>query len=513
MRRLPWHPVLLAATIVVTAWLDAAVSPFAAFRSLAVAGLLALVLTGVLGLVLRSLTLGGMAASAVIGLIWSRQLVATLSEFASRMGWVAILWVGLIGLALALVVRAGRRAARRLTRDDVTGILNRVAVLLLAVTLGWGFVRGRMSEVGNDLAQGVPLAAALMASDAPDGPDIYVILLDGYPRADVLQYAFGIDNSPFTDALSARGFTVATASHSDYLWTHVSVPSALNLAYVEQIPAMLDVIEGRAPRQPTLRTTIADNVAFEVARQHGMMTVAVASGFEEVAPRRADVYIDGGELNEFEISLLSSTFAGDVLNVVAPDFASGQQRDRIRFNLGVLGDVAAADIGPRLTFVHVPAPHQPTVFGAGGSAVAVPITPHLFADSPLERGEDPVEFADRYRAQLPVLNSLVLAAVDDILERSDVPPVIILFSDHGSASAVDWNATQPDEADPARLLERTGNFFAALTPGRTDVFPNDISPVDIFRLLYDAYLGTNYRRAVPPVDGGHVPPIDASVLR
>jgi len=130
MRRLPWHPVLLAATIVVTAWLDAAVSPFAAFRSLAVAGLLALVLTGVLGLVLRSLTLGGMAASAVIGLIWSRQLVATLSEFASRMGWVAILWVGLIGLALALVVRAGRRAARRLTRDDVTGILNRVAVLL-----------------------------------------------------------------------------------------------------------------------------------------------------------------------------------------------------------------------------------------------------------------------------------------------------------------------------------------------------------------------------------------------
>jgi len=163
-----------------------------------------------------------------------------------------------------------------------------------------------------------------MASDAPDGPDIYVILLDGYPRADVLQYAFGIDNSPFTDALSARGFTVATASHSDYLWTHVSVPSALNLAYVEQIPAMLDVIEGRAPRQPTLRTTIADNVAFEVARQHGMMTVAVASGFEEVAPRRADVYIDGGELNEFEISLLSSTFAGDVLNV----------RGRTRLRLG-----------------------------------------------------------------------------------------------------------------------------------------------------------------------------------
>lgn len=512
MRRIPWHPVLFATTIVVTAWLDAAVSPFAAFRTLAVAVLLALVLTGVIGLVLRSLTLGGMAASAVIGLMWSRQLIATLTELGGRMGWLAIAWIGLIGLALVLGARAVLRATGSLDRDRLTSILDRAAILLLVVSLGLGLLRGRMSEVPHDLAQGVPLEAAPARSETSDVPDMYVILLDGYPRADVLQFAFDLDNSDFTDALAQRGFTVATASHSDYLWTHVSVPSALNLAYVEQIPAMADVIEGRAPRQPTLRTTIADNVAFEVARQHGLTTVAVASGFEEVAPRRADVYIDGGELNEFEVSLLSSTFAGDVLSLVAPDFASGQQRSRIRFNLGVLGDVAAVNLGPRLVWVHVPAPHQPTVFGAGGSAVPVPITPHFFADSPLERGENPGEFIARYRAQLPVLNELVLSAVDSILERSAEPPVIVLFSDHGSASAVDWNATQPNQADPARLAERTGNFFAALTPSRTDIFPNDISPVDIFRLLYDAYLGTNYGRAVPPEDGGQVAPIDPSVL-
>ena len=323
---------------------------------------------------------------------------------------------------------------------------------------------------------------------------MYVILLDGYPRADVLDYAFDIDNSAFLDALAERGFTVAPDSHSDYLWTHVSVPSALNLAYVEQIPEMSAFIEGRAARQPTLRHTVSDNEAFAVARGHGYDTVAVASGFEEVAPRQADVYVDSGNLNEFEISLLTSTFAGAVVNAVAPDFGSGQLRERIQANLDALPEIAATrDRPPALVFAHVPAPHQPTVLGEDGEPVVVPLTDTWFADSPGERGEDHDEFVERYRAQLPYLNERVLETIDGIVENSEVPPVIVLFSDHGSASVVDWNQTDPAEADPARLLERTGNFFAAITPGREDVFPDDISPVDLFRLLFDAYFGHRLR--------------------
>jgi hypothetical protein len=163
-------------------------------------------------------------------------------------------------------------------------------------------------------------------------------------------------------------------------------------------------------------------------------------------------------------------------------------------------------------FTHVPAPHQPTVFGKEGAPVVVPLTDTWFADSPGERGEDRDEFVERYRAQLPYLNERVLETIDGIVENSEVPPVIVLFSDHGSASLVDWNQIDPNEADPARLLERTGNFFAAVTPGREGVFPDDISPVDIFRLLFDAYYETDYGRATPPEDGGNVPPVDASVF-
>jgi hypothetical protein len=513
----PWHPLGLAAVIVIGFWLSAAVSPYAAFRSLALALLLAAALTAVAAAASRSWMTGGVIASCLIGLLWIKGLLVEASRIADRMGVLAIVWVLLLAVAIGVGIRLALRAQTRVTLAGLTVVLNRVAALLLAATLVLGMANGAWAAAARDLQQGIDLdswqAMATEGTRPSASPDIYAILLDGYPRADTLEYAFDFDNAPFVEALEARGFDVAEESHSDYLWTHVSVPSALNMRYVEQIPSMLDVQEGRAPRQPTLRWTVSDNPVFETAREHGYTPISVGAGFEEVAPRQADVYVDGGQLNEFEISLLSSTFLADVLAVVAPDFASSQLRDRILDNLSTLPEIAAgAAAAPVLVFAHIPTPHQPTVFGEDGAPVAVPLSNAFFADSPQERGEDAGEFRGRYRAQLPYINQLVLDTVDQIIEASAEPPVIVLFADHGSASAVDWNATTPADADPARLLERTAILFAALTPGQDDLYPADISPVDLFRLVFDAYMDTEFGRAAQPADGGHIPPVDASVL-
>jgi hypothetical protein len=165
-----------------------------------------------------------------------------------------------------------------------------------------------------------------------------------------------------------------------------------------------------------------------------------------------------------------------------------------------------------MVFSHVPAPHQPVVVDERGEPIPVPLTNAFFGDSPMERDEPHAEFVARYRAQLPYLNERILDAIDGILAASSEPPIILLFADHGSASRVDWITAQPTAVDPALLLERTGILFAALTPGREGVFPPDISPVDMFRLLFDAYFGTDFGRAEPPPGGGHIAPVDASVL-
>ena len=511
----PWHPVLFAAVIVLSAWFDAAISPYPLVRPLLIAVVGAIVLTVVAGLAFRSAQVGGLVATAIIWVLWSRHLLDLAETAIDRLGMAGLAWAAAVVLVLILLARILLRRVSRWTVEGATSVLNKGALLLALVTLVMGGVTGKVGQAIADLSQGEDLEAWL-ASPATDagreGPDVYVLLLDGYPRADVLADAFDIDNEPFVAALEERGFAVARAGRSDYIWTHTTVPSALHMDYVEHISALEPVAAGEAPQQPTIRNAIDENPAFAVAREHGYTTVSVGSGFEQVTARKTEVFVDSGDLNEFEVTLLASTFVGDIVNLVAPTFAASEQASRIEHNLDALPTIASAHGDPVFVWAHVPAPHQPTVFGADGSVVAVPLTDTFYGDSPMERGEDPAEFRERYRAQLTYLNARILETVDDIVSQSSEPPVILLFGDHGSASRVDWTEAEPTEVDPAFLLERTATLFATLTPDHPDVYPEDPSPIDLFRVLFDSYFQTDYGRAVPPDPGGQIPPVDASVL-
>src|SRR5690606_713723 len=63
-------------------------------------------------------------------------------------------------------------------------------------------------------------------------PDIYLLVLDGYPRTDVLFELFGYDNQPFLDELRSAGFDVGLNATSSYSITHFSLASVLNMNYV-----------------------------------------------------------------------------------------------------------------------------------------------------------------------------------------------------------------------------------------------------------------------------------------
>jgi hypothetical protein len=512
---LPWHPVLFAAVIVLSAWFDAAISPYPLVRPLVIAVLGATLTVIIAGFAFRSAQVGGLVATAIIWVLWSRHLLDLAETAIDRLGVAGVAWAAAVIVVLILLVRLLLRRSSRWTVDGATSFLNKGALLLAIVTIVLGGATGKVGQAISDLSQGEELEAWLASpgtgSDR-EGPDVYAILLDGYPRADVLAHAFDIDNEPFVGALEERGFEVAGASHSDYIWTHTSVTSLLHMDYVEHIQELEAVLAGEAPRQPAIRNAIDDNPSFEFARDHGYTTVSVASGFEQVTARKTDVFVDSGALNEFEVTLLSSTFVGDIVNLVAPTFASSQQGSRIEHNLDTLPTIAAAAGEPVFVWAHIPAPHQPTVFAADGSVVAVPLTDTFYGDSPMERGEDPEEFRERYRGQLEYLDGRILETVDDILRQSAEPPVILLFADHGSATRVDWVEADITEVDPAFVLERTGTLFATLTPGHPDVYPDDPSPIDLFRTLFDAYFQTDYGRAMPPDPGGQIPPVDASVL-
>lgn len=505
---------MIVIAIVVAFWMDAVVSPYAAIRSLLVAVVGAAAVTLLASLLLRNRHAGGLAVTALIGLLYTKHLVRLVEDIGPRMHPALLaLWLVAVALAAALAARLILRATRHMDWSAVTWLLNRFAVILLIATIGAGLFGGQFLGAVDDLRQGGALPSDSVQASGEPRPDIYVVLLDGYPRADVLQYAFDYDNTPFLSELERRGFEIADEAHSDYLWTQVSLSSLLHMEYVENIESLHETLQGRAPLYPALYDTVNHNPVFDTARREGYQVVAVSGGFEQLAPRQADVFLDSGAMNEFELKLLNSTFLGQIVSFVAPRFAASQHGDRIRASLDLLGEVARAPhSSPRLVFAHVPTPHQPAVFDSDGTLIPVPIDDNFYADSAKQKGQSRERFSAEYRAHLTYVNQLVVASLDEVLEASALPPVFVFLADHGSASRVDWLVTQPEEADPAHLLERTGTFFAALTPGRGGVFPEDISPASVFRHLFDAYAGTSLGPAVPPEGGGQVPPVDASVL-
>jgi hypothetical protein len=389
-----------------------------------------------------------------------------------------------LGLAAALVIAERLLSLRRPSRVRwriVTTVANAVAVIVLLTFVVTGIEEGGFRRAARDIS---PIRAAVPHETTPrDPPDVYVIVLDGYERPNKMEALFGYDDGPFADALEARGFDVATESRSNYLLTTLSIPSLLNMRHV------VDLIDARPTGDADYRFAINQLVsdADVVRRMRGLgyRIVAVASGFEELAMRGADEVVDTGQLNEFEVLLARETAVESALNVVAPLYLTDVTRDRTTQSLAATARLAGRPHDqPLFVFAHIPAPHGPLVFGPNGEVVRAPTLDTYYEDTAHGLGLSREMFGRRYVGEIAYLNGLALRAVDDILAVSPRPPVILVLSDHGSGSGLNWTDLAHSDLD-----ERSANLFAAYTPGHDALFPDDITLVNVFGRLFGAYFG------------------------
>jgi hypothetical protein len=124
--------------------------------------------------------------------------------------------------------------------------------------------------------------------------------------------------------------------------------------------------------------------------------------------------------------------------------------------------------GPKFVFAHIILPHPPFVFDEQGNAVNYP--------EPLSAEE----YAKAYRAQVIYLNQRLLPLLQTILAESNPPPIIILQGDTG----------------PGRVSHsgRMAILSALYLPGYADVLPTSLTPVNNFRLVFDAYFNASLTR-------------------
>ena len=220
----------------------------------------------------------------------------------------------------------------------------------------------------------------------------------------------------------------------------------------------------------------------------GYRIEAFSSGFSPTEITGADRYRTGRRrLGDFHAFILGTTPLGFLLAPWIGGDPYRWHRDRVLFTLDRL-PVAARDHGPKFVFAHILAPHPPFVFDERGGDVSPRETPYFLCDGN-DFAAHYVEgrYARGYCDQVRFLNGRVLAAIDGILANSERPPIVLLQSDHGAGSRLNYS-----DLDATDVTERMGILHALRLPEGATVSPYaSISPVNSFRLIFNACFGAS----------------------
>jgi hypothetical protein len=387
-------------------------------------------------------------------------------------GLIAIL--GFIGIR---IIRA-RQQGLPLPRP-APETLNLLSIALVAAVVGSSVVGGQTPSAATPVAppQG-------WRPPASEPPDIVVVLLDGYPRSDVLSRRLGTDNAAFLDGLARRGFDVATTNHSNYTLTQLTFPSMFQMRYLDEIPSVQSSRTSRDHQAGVLRDAAQAGQAFSILRAAGYEVVMSSSGWEQVTYRQAaNRLVDTGELNDLEESLLHRTWLVYLFDAVWPSVFTSSQRDRIVHAFDTLDTFAAAQADhARFLFLHVPAPHLPLVVRADGMPTTLAATRYEGLGR-VAYGMTDHEYAQAWQSEVSYIDDRVLEGIDQLLgsERGQ-EAVIVVMSDHGYGfeARVD---------DPQAQL---ANLLATRTPDAPNLVNDSITPVNLFRVLFNRYLGTDF---------------------
>jgi len=359
----------------------------------------------------------------------------------------------------------------------VTRALNVVALFLVAMPAAQIVAY----EVGDRTWTAPEASASIAGAGAAEPPNVYFVMLDGYAHEETLLDVYGYDNGQFLDALRARGFYVVPESRSNYAMTTLSLPSMLNLRYLEGLPP--DSTDRTVAHEMVRRSDLA-----RFFREHGYRYVHFNSGFGPTTYEvEADWTVECGRLTEFQRALVTTT----PIMLFAPDIIASQDRERTLCQLELLEEMPGTE-GPFFVFAHILAPHPPYLFDADGGIVdpGDPVADGLI-QSPAEQGRK----QEMYVAQLQYTNTRVLGLVDGILAREARPPVIVFMSDHGPDSL---EVTLADWSDPSPefLMERLRNFEAVHLPPEADrsLLYETMTPVNVLRVVLDAEFGTSLGR-------------------
>lgn len=317
--------------------------------------------------------------------------------------------------------------------------------------------------------------------------DIYYIIIDRYPGAESLRALYKYDNRPFMDNLTQTGFRVINHSRSNYAETILSLPSSLNMQYLEA-----PLTEQRMANQ------IEDNSVMQFLKERGYSVVFFRSTYMYTNENRnADLEFNDRFIetdNNFQKTLMLNSYFLRVTNKMSSIIfgyqifypKSPSKNDYTNNTIKNITTIPELP-GKKFVFAHIEIPQL------------INSTLDYNNDNKDKNTEQKIQFAtdENYISNLKKFNPIILQMTDEIIKKSRTPPIIIIQSDHGVKyrPGIDnpefvqqWTYLDSDDYIP-------NNFNAYYLPegGDSVIYPS-ITPVNSFRLIFNYYFNTNYER-------------------
>ena len=355
-----------------------------------------------------------------------------LRQLGPTLGWLAVL--SIMVLAVVAFSRLG---------DD--GFVNAL-VWGLAVALMSGVAiasYGSVTGSGQDLIVNPTPVEIEMA----ETPDVFIVILDGYPGLITLQRESADLKKDLRDALAVRGFQIPSSAWSSYWSTDLSVSSLLNMSY-----PVVEAFDGSATTQGLYDIISGDNALLRTLERNGYTTHMVESGWSGSAcGPEFDRCVPAPLLDEAMYLTVWDTALGPLMfSSLGHTFTVGTQRtmEWLLENAALMSQ----NENPDLVVTHLIAPHPPFFLdencqraislSRGGPALYFEGVPKL---------ERETYFAD----QMACVDRFMIELADVI----DSDAVVVFVADHGTARYRQLNIP-PEAWEYLHFVERLNVFVS-----------------------------------------------------
>lgn len=442
--------------------------------------------TGVVGLLALALPrhLGLAAAVALLSVSWGYlpKLAPLVAPLLSALGVPLLLLALLCTLLFVLSVVPQGLLAR------ATAACGGALLALAVVQTGWSIAmsmsRGSPASIAKEAAE-EHLRDPLPRVSGRTGklPDIVYIVPDRYAGRKTLEKHFGHDNGSFIEKLEERGFFVAEDSRANYLKTHYSLASSLNMQYTEEFMRPLDAVRARSKMMYGI---IETNRVVARLKELGYRYVHVPSWFDGTRrAAQADSIVDfweagvGGEFGRIALKR-------NLLVVLAlTSRARVSECSALKQQLSYL-EAAGGDAQPTFVFAHVIAPHDPILVDAGGTCRKPLRYPR--------KGVSWAEFTNAYSDYVTYINGRLLEIFDRQTSENPNDVIFVIQADEGPfpqryreaiAEHVDFDWREQD-LDTLNMKFDILNalFFPKERPHISSRLTSALSPVNNWRIIF-----------------------------